>query len=343
MKEKFNFAVIGCGKIANRHCSILSENSETNLIAVCDQIKEKADEFAKEFNCKAYYDSKELLKDENIDVVSICTPSGLHAEQTIEAAKAKKHIVCEKPMALTLEDCDNMIKECAENNVRLFIVKQNRYNEPIVKLKNAIDRDKLGRIYMVNAHILWNRTPKYYQEEPWRGTAKFDGGALMNQSSHFVDLVHWLGGNVKSVYSKMDNFIHNLETEDTGTVILKFENGAIGNIQYTTCVYDKNFEGSLVVLGTKGTVKVGGQYLNEIEHWNIEGMPTPRLKEKTLPNAYGYYQGSAANHGKFYENVIDVLKGRSNKTVMGTDGRAAVEIILAAKESAKTGNEVFLR
>ena len=165
----------------------------------------------------------------------------------------------------------------------------------------------------------------------------------MNQSSHFVDLMHWLGGNVKSVYAKMDTFAHDIETEDTGLVILKFENGAIGNIVYTTCIYNKNLEGSLAVFGTRGTVKIGGQYLNEIEHWNVEGMPPPQIKEKLSPNFYGYYQGSAANHAKFYENVIDVLKGRSNSMIMGSDGKKAVEIILAAKESARSGREVFLR
>lgn len=343
MKEKVNFAVIGLGKIGRRHCSILAEHPETSLIAVFDPSKTKADETAEKFGVKAYYDYDELLKNNDIDIVSICSPSGYHAKQTIKAAKAKKHIVCEKPMALSLKDCDAMIKTCVKNNVRLFVVKQNRYNESILRLKNAIDKDKLGRLYMINAHILWNRIPQYYKEEPWRGSAKLDGGALMNQSSHFVDLIHWLGGNVKSVYAKMDNFVHDIETEDTGTVILKFENGAIGNIQYTTCIYDKNFEGSLTILGTKGTVKIGGQYLNKIEYWNVEGVPTPRLREKLQPNDYGYYQGSAANHDKFYQNVLDILKGRSNSMIMGSDGRAAVEIILAAKESAKSGKEVFLR
>lgn len=343
MKEKFNFAVIGCGKIGSRHCDVLVANPETKLIAVCDSIKEKADSFAEKYNVKAYYDYKELLKNETFDIVSICTPSGLHAEQTIAAANEKKHVVCEKPMAITLEDCDKMIETCARNNVRLFVVKQNRYNEPLLRLKEAIASDHLGRLYLINANVFWNRTPKYYQEEPWRGTANLDGGALMNQSSHFVDIIHWLGGNVKSVYAKMDNYVHDLETEDTGIVLLKFENGAIGSIQYTTCVYDKNLEGSLTVLGTKGSVKIGGQYLNEVEHWNVEGMPTPKIKDKLLPNNYGFYQGSTANHGKFYQNIIDSLNGKTNNVILGGDGRSAVEIILAAKESARTGKEVFLR
>ncbi len=343
MKEKFNFAVVGCGKIGERHCEVLKNHPEVELVAVCDSTKERADSFATKFSAKAYYDYVELLEDNNIDIISICTPSGLHAKQAIAAAKAKKHIICEKPMALTIEDCDNMIQAAAENNVRLFVVKQNRYNEPILKLKEAIDKNKLGKLYLLSAHILWNRTNQYYKEAAWRGTSTLDGGSLMNQSSHFVDLLHWLGGNVKSIYAKMDTFMHDIETEDTGVVLIKFENGALGSIEYTTCVYDKNFEGSLTILGTKGTVKIGGQYMNEIEHWNVEGMPTPRLREKTNPNLYGYYQGSAANHHKFYQNVLDVLKGRTNTMIAGSEGRKAVEIILAAKESAETGREVFLR
>ena len=342
MKEKSNFAVVGCGKIGERHCEVLKNHPEVELVAVCDSTKERADSFATKFSAKAYYDYVELLEDNNIDIISICTPSGLHAKQAIAAAKAKKHIICEKPMALTIEDCDNMIQAAAENNVRLFVVKQNRYNEPILKLKEAIDKNKLGKLYLLSAHILWNRTNQYYKEAAWRGTSTLDGGSLMNQSSHFVDLLHWLGGNVKSIYAKMDTFMHDIETEDTGVVLMKFENGALGSIEYTTCVYDKNFEGSLTILGTKGTVKIGGQYMNEIEHWNVEGMPTPRLREKTNPNLYDYYQGSAANHHKFYQNVLDVLKGRTNTMIAGSEGRKAVEIILAAKESAETGREAFL-
>jgi len=341
--NNLNFAVLGTGNIGIRHAEVLANSEEVNLIAICDANKEKADEIASKHNIKAYYDYEDMLKDDNINIVSICTPSGMHKEHTIQAAQAKKNVVCEKPMALTAEDCDEMIETCHKNNVKLFVVKQNRYNEPILRLKEAIDQNKLGKVYLVTANIFWNRTPEYYQEQSWRGTLKFDGGALMNQSSHFVDLVSWLGGNVKSVYAKQDKFIHDIETEDTGIVILKFENGAIGNITYTTCVYDKNFEGSISVFGTKGTVKIGGKYLNEIEHWNVQGMPTPEIKETLKPNDYGSYQGSAANHHKFYQNVIDVLKNRKNSMIAGSDGRKAVEIILAARQSAESGKEVFLR
>lgn len=344
MKEKFNFAVVGCGNIGKRHCSILKNMQEAELVAVYDAVKERADNFAQEFNVKAYYDYAELLANNEIDFVNICVPSGLHAEQCIKAAAAGKHIICEKPMALSVEDCDKMIEAAAKNNVKIFVVKQNRYNEPVQKLKEAIDKGKMGKIYLLTANILWNRNEEYYKEASWRGTQALDGGALMNQSSHFVDLLNWLGGNVKSVYAKMDTISHDIETDDTGIVILKFENGSLGNIIYTTCVYDKNMEGSITILGTKGTVKIGGQYLNKIEHWNVEGIPKPEIVEQINPNLYsGGYQGSAASHDKFFQNVIDVMKGKTNSTVIGSDGKKAVEIILAAKKSAETRQEVFLR
>ena len=203
MKDKYNFGILGCGNIGIRHCDVLSSQPDAKLVAVCDPVKEKADALATKFGVKAYYDYDEFLRDDEVDVVSICTPSGMHAEQTIAAANAKKHVVCEKPMALSLEDCDAMINACSRNNVRLFVVKQNRHNEPIRILKEAIDKEKLGRIYMINANVLWNRTDLYYKQANWRGTRALDGGALMNQSAHFVDLVHWLGGNVKKVYSQI--------------------------------------------------------------------------------------------------------------------------------------------
>ncbi len=342
MKEKYNFGIVGCGSIGVRHGDVLSSMQDAQLMAVCDPVKEKADELAKRFGVKAYYDYNEFLQDPSIEVVSICTPSGMHAAQTIAAANAKKHVICEKPMALSLEDCDAMISECAKNNVRLFVVKQNRHNEPIKILKEAIEKEKLGRVYMIIANVLWNRTNLYYKQASWRGTRALDGGALMNQSSHFVDLMHWLGGNVKSVYSQMGTFKHDIEAEDTGSVMLKFENGAIGAINYTTCIYDKNMEGSITVLGTRGSVKIGGKYVNEIEHWNVEGMQAPELKEEHRPNDYGFYQGSSANHDKFYRNVLDVLTGKAHNSIVGSEGKKAVEIILAAKKSAETGAPVEL-
>lgn len=342
MKEKYNFAVIGCGHIGKRHCNIIKELPEANLVAVCDIKKEKVDEYAKQFGAKTYYDYNEMLKDEDIDVITICTPSGMHAKMTIDSANAKKHVICEKPMAMNLEECDQMIESCKQNNVRLFVVKQNRFNEPVALLKQAIEKQKLGKPYLISARVLWNRNEQYYKDEPWRGTKEQDGGALMNQSSHFVDLLCWLGGDIKKVYSKMDTFNHDIETEDTGVVILEFANGAIGAIEYTTCIYDKNLEGSFTFFGTKGSVKIGGKYLNEIEHWNVEGMPAPVVINKLKPNYYGTYQGSAANHGKVFENVIDILKGRTNKTTEGRDARKAVEVIIAAKKSAETGQPVEL-
>lgn len=341
-----NFAVIGCGKIGDRHCTIIKSTPNAELVAVCDIKEEKALYFSKKFECPFFLDYKELMKKKGIDVICVCVPNGLHKEITIEAAKNKKHVLCEKPMALTIKDADEMIKECEKNKVQLFVVKQNRFNPPIAAVKDAIARGMLGKLYMINCSALWNRRNEYFEEEDWRGTKDMDGGAIFTQFSHFVDLIQWLGGPIKSVKANLFNFNHpNIEVEDTGVVIFRFENGATGILNYTTCVYNSNLEGSLTILGTKGSVKVGGQYVNKMDHWNVEGYPLDINNfEKCSPNIYASgYQGSSNNHDKVIKNVVDCLTGITKEVATdGRDGRKSVEIIQAIFRSSELNEEVFL-
>jgi UDP-N-acetyl-2-amino-2-deoxyglucuronate dehydrogenase len=337
------FGLIGCGKIGTKHAEEISKNPQAKLVAVCDVLDERVKRIGEKYGAKQYLSHLDMLKDPEIDVVNVCTPSGLHAKISIDAANHKKNVLCEKPMALNVPDGLAMIDAANQNSLNLFIVKQNRFNQPVAYLKKAIDENKMGKVYMITSNVYWNRNPQYYSEEPWRGTWSLDGGALLTQSSHFVDLMQWLGGPVKAVYAQMGNYDHpNIETEDTGAMILKYESGALGILQYTTCIYPKNLEGSITVLGTNGTVKVGGGYLSQLDFWDVKDLPKPDITEKLKPNDYGTYQGSASNHGKVIQNVIDVLNGKDNIATSGAEGLKTVEIIIAAHLSARTGKEIRL-
>ena len=251
MTQKIKFAIIGCGHIGKRHAEKMQPIENAELYAVCDAIEENAKSLAERFNCKYFTDYKEMIKDENINVITVCTPNGLHAEMSIDCMNAKKHVLCEKPMALDIAQADAMIKAEKENNVKLFIVKQNRFNPPIKFLKDMVKKNAFEKIYMITSNVFWNRGQEYYDQAKWRGTKRLDGGTLFTQCSHFLDLMIWIGGEVKSVFAKMDTFNHNIETEDTGVVTLKFANGAIGILNYTTCVYKQNIEGSISLIGKK--------------------------------------------------------------------------------------------
>lgn len=323
------FAIIGCGKIALRHAQQIVEKGK--LVGVCDIIKEEADAFAAKFKTIAYYDLSELLKIE-ADIIVICTPNYLHAEQTIQCIKAGFHVICEKPMALALEDCDSMIKAAEENNKKLFIVKQNRYNPPVIAVKKLLDEGKLGAINLVQLNCFWNRDHNYYKDS-WKGKKDKDGGILFTQFSHFIDLLYWFMGDVTEAKNYSANFQHQniIEFEDAGVVILKFANNAIGTINYTINSFDKNMEGSITLFGEKGTVKIGGQYLNILEYQSIENMEEIFLEKGNISNNYGSYSGSMSNHDKVYENVIDVFNGKAKITASAYDGKKTVEIIKLIK------------
>ncbi|MFN4285587.1 MAG: Gfo/Idh/MocA family protein [Lacibacter sp.] len=333
-KSNLRFAIIGCGRIAQRHAEHISNKAQ--LAAVCDVVPEKADALAQKYHTNAYYSISDLLNNRNeFDVLSVCTPNGLHAEHSIMALNAGVHVLCEKPMALTVADCGRMIQAAEKNNRRLFAIKQNRYNPPVAAVKQLIDDGKLGKINSIQLSCFWNRNEAYYANS-WKGTKDLDGGTLYTQFSHFVDLLYWMVGDVEEVRAMMGNYQHqqSIEFEDTGVVILRFANGAIGTINYTVNSYEKNMEGSLTIFAEKGTVKIGGQYLNELEYQQIEGVRIENLPEGNKPNNYGTYVGSMSNHDLVYDNVIEVLEKGASITTSAFEGLKTVEIIQKIYASA---------
>lgn len=334
--RKVKFAIVGCGRIAARHAEHIDTYGE--LIAVCDIVKEKADKLAADYNALAFYDIDEMLgADLECDVVSICSPNGLHAIHSIKALNAGKNVLCEKPMAINVHDCGQMIQAAEKNNKRLFAIKQNRFNPPVAAVKEAIEQGRLGKIYSIQLSCFWNRNSDYYANS-WKGTKDIDGGTLFTQFSHFIDLIYWMIGDVKRAYSIMNNYHHKgiIEFEDTGVVALEFYNGAIGTINYTVNSYGGNMEGSLTIFGEKGTVKIGGQYLNELEYQNIENFEIKNLPAGNKANDYGQYQGSMSNHDKVYENVIDVIQNGSSISTNSFEGLKIVEIIDKIYSSVKS-------
>jgi UDP-N-acetyl-2-amino-2-deoxyglucuronate dehydrogenase len=281
-----------------------------------------------------------MLAESEADIVTIATPSGLHPEQGVAAAKAGKHVVMEKPMAISLTGADALVKACDQAGVQLFVVKQNRLNPPIQLLKRAVDRNRFGRIFMASCTVHWARPQEYYDQAPWRGTWEFDGGAFMNQASHYVDLIQWIMGPVESVMAKTATLARRIETEDSGIAILKFRSGALGTIEVTMLAYPRNLEGSLTILGEKGSAKIGGTAVNKIEHWEFaEYDDDDKLVESANtnpPNVYGL------GHQGYYRNVLAVLRGEAKPDTDGRAGRKSLELILGIYESAKTGREVPL-
>lgn len=333
--RKIKFAIVGCGRIAQRHAEHI--NNHGTLIAVCDNITEKAQALGDKYNAKVYSSIDELLSAEkDIDVVSVCTPNGLHATHSIQALRAGFHVLCEKPMAINVHDCGEMIKEAEKANRRLFAIKQNRFNPPVAAVKDALDKGILGNVYSIQLSCFWNRNKDYYSNS-WKGTADLDGGTLFTQFSHFIDLLYWMIGDVKRACALMGNFAHKgiIDFEDTGVVALEFYNGAIGTINYTVNSYNKNMEGSLTIFCEKGTVKIGGQYLNELEYQNIEGFEFKDLPEGNKANNYGSYVGSMSNHDKVYENLIDVLLNGRSISTNSFEGLKTVEIIDKIYQSSK--------
>jgi UDP-N-acetyl-2-amino-2-deoxyglucuronate dehydrogenase len=326
--NKLKFAIIGCGRIAERHAEQIDRLAV--LVAVCDNIEDNAKRLGQKYGSNVYSDYKDLLKDEKeLDVISICTPNGLHAEHSIEAFRKGFHVLCEKPMAISVYDCGEMIKEAEKANKRLFVVKQNRYNPPVLALKRALDENRLGKILSVQLNCFWNRNEEYYTQSAWKGTQKLDGGTLFTQFSHFIDLLYWMFGDIKRVDAITKNLNHTkiIEFEDSGVVIMEFYNGIIGTINYNVNSFAKNMEGSLTIFGESGTVKIGGQYLNELEYQNIRDYKISDLPEGNPPNNYGQYVGSMSNHDRVYENVIDVLLNKGTIGTNGFEGLKTVEII----------------
>lgn len=309
IEDKTTFAIIGCGSIGKRHVAVLDKEEKAEIIAICDIDKEKAKNLSKLYDNIPYYTNyKKMLREINADIINVVTPHKSHCSISIDICNAGMNVLVEKPMALSIEDCKNMNLAAQNNNVKLWVVKQNRFNVPVQLTNNAITKKMLGRIFMVKCDVLWNRYQGYYDNSPWRGKLNEEGGALFTQVSHFIDLLIWWCGDICDASGIMETQNHKIDTEDSASAIVKFNNGAIGSINWTTNVYNKNYEGSITIIGENGTIKIGGRYLNKIEYWDVNGYPLDENIEFTdKPNAYGKYQGTSSNHDKVIKAIISDL------------------------------------
>lgn len=346
--KKLKFAIIGCGRISYKHVEALAKNNEeAELVAACDVILEKAEAKKAEYiektgaaedSVHVYKDYKEMLEKEEIDVVTIATESGYHAEIAIYSMKNGASALVEKPMAMSIEDANEMIKVAKENNVKLGVCHQNRFNKPIQKLREAVENDKFGRLINGTARILWNRNMGYYEQAPWRGTWALDGGTLMNQCIHNIDLLQWMmGGEIERVYAECDTYLRDIEAEDFGAIVIRFKNGAIGIVEGSACVYPKNLEETLSIFGETGAVSIGGLAVNELETWRFEDEDEEAAKKLVnvkIDNVYG------EGHTPLFKDLIDAINNDREPLISGEEGKKAMSIILAAYKSRKTGMPV---
>jgi len=338
--RKIRMAILGCGRISQNHFKSIEEHkNEIELISVCESKSDILMEHEKKYNVKGYSALAEMLDNEKLDLISICTPSGMHADNTELCAKYGINVMTEKPMATRWNDGIRMVRSCDNAGVRLFVVKQNRKNPTLQLLKRAVDENRFGKIHMVHINVFWTRPQKYYDQASWRGTWEFDGGAFMNQASHYVDLLDWLIGPIDKVQAMMSTNL-NIEVEDTGVLNVRWRNGALGSMSVTMLTYPENLEGSITILGETGTVRVGGLAVNDIKYWEFD---VPKdydndIKEANYNTAsvYGY------GHPLYYENVIEVLRGKAEPDTDGREGLKSLEIIIAAYLSARDGKVISL-
>lgn len=327
--DKIKFVVVGAGHIGKRHAEMIRREPEAELVALAD-IRSKEECQAESFDVPFFNSIDELLNsDLEFDVVNICTPNGLHSKQALLALKNKKHIVCEKPMGLKKNACEKIISKALQVSKQVFCVMQNRYSPPSEWIKSVVTDGILGDIYMVQLNCYWNRDDRYYKKGGWKGTQELDGGTLYTQFSHFIDIMYWLFGDIDNIEGKFSDFNHKETTdfEDSGFVSFDFINGGMGCLNYSTAVANQNLESSMTIIGQNGSVKIGGQYMNEVEICNIKDYEMPVLKESNPANDYGPYKGSAANHNYVIKNVVDSLKGRTSPTTNALEGLKVVDII----------------
>lgn len=339
-KEKISFAVIGAGHIGQRHMEMIIRHPEAKLVSVCDILPENE---ASVPEGVFYYNdvSKMLHEQADCDVVAVCSPNGLHAIHSLEALDKMRHVVIEKPMALHRADCEKIMHRALQMNKQVFCVMQNRYSPPSIWARDVIQQGLLGKIFMVDIQCYWNRDDRYYHGNKWKGTTDLDGGTLFTQFSHFIDIMYWLFGDITNIQARFRDFNHSMSTafEDSGLVQFDFLQGGSGSINFSTSVWDRNFESSLTIIGEKGTVKLSGQYMNEVHYCHIKDYVMPELPPSNSANDYGTYKGSAANHGFIIANVVDTLKGRTNITTNALEGMKVVEIIERIYASAGRPNK----
>lgn len=339
--RKIRIAIVGCGRISKNHFGSIEQHADSfDLVAICDIDPVALAEYAQKYSIPAYRDMEEMLQKEQLDLVALCTPSGIHPNQTILAAKYKVHVMTEKPMATRWNDGIHMVKACDEAGVHLFVVKQNRRNTTLQLLKRAISEKRFGKIHMVHLNVFWTRPQSYYdQGNGWRGTWEFDGGAFMNQASHYVDLLDWLIGPVEKVQAMMST-TRDIEVEDTGVLNIKWRSGALGSMSVTMLTYPKNLEGSITILGEKGTVRVGGVAVNDIQIWQFD---EPMDYDQKIQAAnYETTSVYGLGHPLYYKNVVDVMRGQAEPETDGREGLKSLELLIAAYLSARDGRTVSL-
>ncbi len=344
-KKKIRLGLIGCGRISVQHFNSIEKIPDMELRAVCDIKTERAKESAKKYKVDWYKDYHQLLERKDIDLVSICTPNGLHVQMGIDAAKAGKDVVMEKPLGINLKEVDRLLNFFKKNKRKIFAVLQVRFNPPLQTVKKIIEEKKIGQINNAALVVRWTRPQKYFDQDEWRGTKKLDGGTLLNQGIHYVDVLQWLLGPVDSVFAKKDTLSHKIEIEDIVVATLRFKNGSYATLEFTISTYPRNLECSLSLLGEKGTVRVGGLAADKIDIWQVKNAPKPVLSSGLAPNVYakGLYQGSCPNHFFVYKNINRFYNGDKAAFITnGDEARKSLEIVEAIYRSAKIKKEIFL-
>ncbi|MBI2791891.1 MAG: Gfo/Idh/MocA family oxidoreductase [Gammaproteobacteria bacterium] len=339
--RKIRFALVGCGRISKNHFEALSAHAkDAEIVSICDTDHKALEEAASQTQAHPYTKLSDMLAHTNADIVVLTTPSGLHSQQAIEVAQSSRHVLTEKPMATMWYDGLRMVKACDDASVQLFVVKQNRFNPPLQHLKKAIEENRFGKIYMVTINVFWTRPQAYYDSAKWRGTREMDGGAFMNQASHYIDLLTWLIGPVESIQAFTGTLARHIEVEDTGVMNVKWCSGALGSVNVTMLTYPKNLEGSITILGEQGTVRIGGVAVNEIQIWDFANKkPEDETIQQTNyspTNVYG------SGHIRYYENVIQVLRGEGSPLTDGREGLKSLEILCAAYQSAREDRRIPL-
>jgi UDP-N-acetyl-2-amino-2-deoxyglucuronate dehydrogenase len=340
-QRKIRFALAGCGRIAQNHMAALKEHgARAELVAVCDIDAKALDQAAAASGASKFESLAGMLEHGNADIVVLSTPSGLHSEQAISIAESGRHVMTEKPMATRWEDAKRMVAACDAAGVRLFVVKQNRRNATLQLLKRAVENKRFGQIYLVNINVFWTRPQSYYDSAKWRGTWEFDGGAFMNQASHYIDLIDWLIGPVESLHAYTATLARDIEVEDTGVMNVRWRSGALGSVNVTMLTYPKNLEGSITIIGEKGTVRVGGVAVNEIQQWEFAEPDAD--DEKVRQASYQTTSVYGFGHPLYYDNVIKVLRGEAEPETDGREGLKSMEVLIAAYLSARDGHRISL-
>ncbi|MCA1300789.1 Gfo/Idh/MocA family protein [Stappia indica] len=347
MAEELGFALMGCGRIAERHASLLGGGAirGAKLVAGCDPQGSRARDLCHPYSVRSFdtFAEMDAAAGDEIDVVCVLTESGNHADHVVEVARAGKHVVVEKPMALTLEDADRMIEACDAAGVKLFVVKQNRYNRPVQLLRQAFEAGHFGKLVMGSVRVRWRRDQHYYDQDAWRGTWAMDGGVFANQASHHVDLLQWFLGNPVSVFARSRAALADIECDDTGSALIDFQNGAIGIVEATTAARPKNLEGSLSILGERGTVEIGGFAVNEVKTWEFEDKAAMDILASSPDHNDNPKDVYGFGHRAYLENVVQAVRGMGPSLVDGLEGRRSLELLSAIYESIESGREVALR